>query len=184
MKVSNWRKLTAAVVSAILLAAAFTGCTQNPSGGGQEDDVPVSVTITAPANASLEPGTHKLAAEITPEKASQEVKFSLVGTPAGVTLSGATLTIADTAEDQLAFTVKATSAAKSDVSVTREYKVSNKPIWNNDPVVLEDEIFYDDFSEGVSKKYYTSSGPGPGWGRKRGRTSELYESRQHRLVHR
>ena len=164
MKVSNWRKLTAAVVSAILLAAACTGCTQNPSGGGQEDDVPVSVTITAPANASLEPGTHKLAAEITPEKASQEVKFSLVGTPAGVTLSGATLTIADTAEDQLAFTVKATSAAKSDVSVTREYKVSNKPIWNNDPVVLEDEIFYDDFSEGVSKKYYTSSGPGPGWG--------------------
>ena len=168
MKFSEWRKTVAAAAAAVLFVGAFAGCSPasgaSSSGGGGEENVPVSVTITSPANAALEPGEYELAAAVEPASASQTVSFSLEGTYEGIALSGTTLTIADTAADQLAFTVKAESTEKSDVSVTREYKVSNKPIWNKDPVVLEDEIFYDDFSEGVSRKYYTSSGPGPGWG--------------------
>ena len=117
MKFSEWRKTVAAAAAAVLFVGAFAGCSPasgaSSSGGGGEENVPVSVTITSPANAALEPGEYELAAAVEPASAPQTVSFSLEGTYEGIALSGTTLTIADTAADQLAFTVKAESTERA-----------------------------------------------------------------------
>ena len=61
-------------------AQETTSSESSSSGGGGEENVPVSVTITSPANAALEPGEYELTAAVEPASAPQTVSFSLEGT--------------------------------------------------------------------------------------------------------
>lgn len=145
-----------------VLLLVFYGC--GPTDENNKPVKPTSVEITAPMLNSLEVGSYDLEAKVLPQEASQEITFSLEQSVEGVSLDDNTLTVDSLASHQAQIKVKATSVADESVFVVKTYTVNNKPIWNKAPVILEDQIFYDDFSEGVSKKYYSSSGPGRGWG--------------------
>lgn len=146
-----------------VMLLVFSAC--GPTDDNNNEPVkPTSVEITSPSSNSLSVGSYELKATVKPEEASQEVVFFLEEGATGVTLNDCILVVDATATHQAQIKVKATSVADESVYVVNTYTVNNKPIWNKAPVVLEDQIFFDDFSQGVSKKYYTSSGPGRGWG--------------------
>lgn len=157
------RRWIAFFLPVFLALLALSAC-----GQGEEEEnqpiKPVSVEITSPGSITIEVGTYELKAQVSPQEASQEVVFSLEQGADDVSISGNTLIIGSKVPNQVQIIVKATSVEDESVFDQKTYTVNNKPIWNKAPVVLEDQIFFDDFSEGVSRKYYTSSGPGPGWG--------------------
>jgi hypothetical protein len=146
----------------IVLLLVLSACA--PTNDNDQSTKPTSVEITSPSSNSLVAGSYDLKATVKPQEASQEIVFSLEQGADGVSLNDFTLIVASTATHQAQIKVKATSVADISVFVVNTYTVSNKPIWNKTPVILEDQIFYDDFSQGVSNKYFTSSGPGRGWG--------------------
>jgi hypothetical protein len=146
----------------LVLLLVFSAC--KPDDENQQTVKPTSVEITSPSSSSLAVGSYELKATVKPEEVGQEVVFSLEQGADGVSLNENTLTVDSTATHQAQIKVRATSVADDSVFVENTYTVNNRPIWNKAPVVLEDQIFFDDFSDGVSKKYYTSSGPGRGWG--------------------
>ncbi len=159
----NVKRISLLVV-VIFVLLAFTACNPTVKPPVPDNTKPTAVEITSPTTASIAVGSYVLKAQVTPAEASQEVSFELTQPAEGVSLSNGTLIVDKTATHQASFKVKVISVADKSISSEKTYTVNNKPIWNKAPVVLENQVFYDDFENGVSKKYYTASGPGRGWG--------------------
>lgn len=116
------KKLLALIVSVMMVIGVF-GCTPvQDSTGGKVNPETVEITFE---QTTLTPGEYTLTAKVMPENASQEVTFTLVGSPLGITLEGAKLTVSENVADALVFKVKASVITDPTISDTLEITVSN-----------------------------------------------------------
>ena len=117
------KKLLALIVSVIMLIGVF-GCTPQEEISSPEKNTPEAVEFTF-EQTTLTPGEYTLTAKVMPENASQEVTFTLVGSPLGVSLEGAKLTVSENVADGLVFKVKASVITDPTISDTIEFTASN-----------------------------------------------------------
>lgn len=100
----------------------------------------------------LEPGTYTLSAHCLPENSSQLVKFTLITSIEGVTLSGNELLVSVSAEDKATFTVRASSIYDPTKSATLVFTINNPSI--SIEISTEEELFAIGTSpDGLTKKY-------------------------------
>ena len=93
--------------------------------GFQETDIlPQSVVIEG-CDDTLLPGDHTLWAKVSPERAPQDVVFSLLEAAEGVTLEGDILSISGSAEDGITITIKVESAYNPAVYATKKVSISS-----------------------------------------------------------
>ena len=117
------KKFTTLLLAIVMTAAlCFVGC-KKPE---EKTAPPESLTITN-AQTTLAAGTHTLTAEVKPANASQAVNWTLVGSPAGITIDGNQLTIAVTAQNESTFKVKATAQTDPTISDMKTFTVDNPP---------------------------------------------------------
>ncbi len=117
------KKFTTLLLAIVMTAAlCFVGC-KKPE---EKTAPPESLTITN-AQTTLTAGTHTLTAEVKPANASQAVNWTLVGSPAGITIDGNQLTIAVTAQNESTFKVKATAQTDPTISDMKTFTVDNPP---------------------------------------------------------
>lgn len=117
----NMKKLLTIMLAAVMFATlCAAGCKKD----GEKSAAPETVEITV-SETSVGPGSHTLTAKVLPENASQAVTWSLIGSAAGVSLDGDTLTVAETTKDGLTFKIKAAAQTDPTVSDTVTFTVDN-----------------------------------------------------------
>lgn len=107
-------------------------------GNGTEPDV-VSIEFTM-SNYELAPGVHTLAAKALPEGSNQDIRFSLQGIVEGVTVSDKTLTISPSVEDQMTFTVVASSVYDPTIRANQVFTVINQGSTDVIEIRTEEEL--------------------------------------------
>ncbi|MBQ9481415.1 MAG: hypothetical protein IJU84_04555, partial [Clostridia bacterium] len=112
----------------IAAAMCLTGCApaeDTSESGNHGGNVEPEAVAFAEINETLTPGSYTLGATVTPAEASQAVIFSVIGTAAGVTLTGNTLTVSENAPDGVTFRVKVAAQTDPTVSATKTFTISN-----------------------------------------------------------
>jgi hypothetical protein len=152
------RKIMISLVA--ILAITISGCNGSKESSSsssssqsstsiQED---VSEVVFNMPNTVLTPGSYTLVASCLPETASQLVKFTLVTSISGVTVSGTTLLVAVSAEDQAKFTIRASSIYDPTKSKALEFTINNP---STEVEITNEEQLFSIGTEvdGLAKKY-------------------------------
>ncbi|MDO9628864.1 MAG: hypothetical protein Q7I99_03095 [Acholeplasmataceae bacterium] len=87
-----------------------------------------SVEITN-SNTNLSPGNYTLTGRALPEGANQQVRFTLLGAPSGISLTGSELTVSVNAEDKVTFTIRITSLYDPTKTSTKVFTVNNPEVF-------------------------------------------------------
>lgn len=114
-------KVVLSLLLCVLLVSA-AACGEKTNEGAAPQSVVINNTQT-----TVKPGSFDIDATILPAGADQRYNVSVIGAPNGVTVSGKTVTVAETTEDKLEFTVKAVSLLDLTVSATKKFTVDNPP---------------------------------------------------------
>lgn len=93
--------------------------------GFQETDILLQSVVIEGCDDTLLPGDHTLWAKVSPERAPQDVVFSLLEAAEGVTLEGDVLSISGSAEDGITITIKVESAYNPAVYATKKVSISS-----------------------------------------------------------
>ena len=117
------KKLLALIISVIMVVGIFA-CTPVTDSTGDGKVNPETVEFTF-EQTTLTPGEYTLTAKVMPENASQEVTFTLIGSPLGIALEGAKLTVDENVADGLVFKAKASVITDPTINDTIELTVSN-----------------------------------------------------------
>lgn len=111
---------------ALCFALIFcTGC--NKGGGGETGGSPESIIINN-TQTTVGAGSFDIDAVVKPSGADQRINITILGSPAGITVEGKTITVSPMAEDGLKFTVKVTSLLDLTISATMQFTVNNPPL--------------------------------------------------------
>lgn len=109
------------IVLIISLSLVLTSCSS-----GFNDPVPdVESVAIINTKTNVQPGQFTIATQVFPETASQNVTVSLVESIDGITISGKTITIANTVENNTLFSVKAVSVKDQEKFAVKEFTVTS-----------------------------------------------------------
>ena len=112
------KKLLALIISVIMVVGIFA-CAPVTDSTGDAKVNPETVEFTF-EQTTLTPGEYTLTAKVMPENASQEVTFTLIGSPLGIALEGAKLTVDENVADGLVFKAKASVITDPTTDKVRE----------------------------------------------------------------
>lgn len=114
------------ILSVALCLSLFLcmGCNKDKGGSG---GAPESIVINN-AETTVGAGSFDMDVTVLPKGADQRVNVSIIGSVAGVTAEGKTVTVSQATEDGIKFTVKVTSLLDMTVSATMQFTVNNPPL--------------------------------------------------------
>ena len=119
----------------VLLAACKPSEPTVPETPADPDVASVEITNT---NLDLSPGNYTLTGRALPAEANQQVRYTLLGTPTGVSLTGSELTVSVNAEDDATFTIRITSLYDPTKTSTKEFTVNNPEVYVE--ITTEEEL--------------------------------------------
>ena len=114
------------ILSVVLCFAVFLcmGCNKDKgTKGGPPESIVINNTET-----TVGAGSFDIDATVLPSGADQRINVTIIGSAAGITAEGKTVTVAPTTEDGIKFTVKVTSLLDMTVSATMQFTVNNPPL--------------------------------------------------------
>ena len=118
--------LTFMLITVLALSCLLAGCKDDQKeSSSQQKAQPESIEITN-TQTTVSAGEFEITAKVYPENADQRYTVSVVGAPAGITVSGNKVTVASTTENGLTFTIKVVSLLDMIVDDKMVFTVENQ----------------------------------------------------------